>query len=162
VAVEVLDPRWGRPGLVQLAALHELNRYWPEAHRAGFEPFPLDAAVERRLPHDLRVVATWDDGLMELTLEAVALDDAPLAPVRSLPVDPGAASRRTAALAIREASGPYRLSAQLQGRHRVGLVTVHVDIFTDWGRPGQRRRSLTLQPGYLQDSVDLGVVDLGP
>jgi Ca-activated chloride channel family protein len=159
-AIELLNTvatrRWERFDGVGLVALEELNRLIPLARAAGVEPAGVDPKLISSCDADLRVVVTWDADQTAVNLW-VFEPSGERADAGSRQTEIG--GRILGVLredgygpqeyVIRHAQrGMYRLRVDYGGSSAprlVGAVTVHVDIFTDYGRPTEKRQSLTLR-----------------
>ncbi len=60
--------------------------------------------------------------------------------------------------------GPYVIEANYYGSSRqtlTGPATVKAVVFTNWGRPDQKRQDLTLRLDTVQSEVRVGTITIG-
>ena len=60
--------------------------------------------------------------------------------------------------------GKYQIQANFFGSHQqelTGPCTVQATVITDFGRPNEKRKSLTLRLVEAKEVFDIGAADLG-
>ena len=163
---EIVVRRWdNRFAEVELPALMELNRLLARTKAYGIRFKGPDPRLCRLLDLDLRIVVTWDTGDAGLKLvvsepsgEKAGMDHSPTK-------IGGQVSRKSAVygpveyLVRRAMNGEYVVQAAFDGlAGQPQPVTVHVDIFTNFGRDKEQCRSITLRLYERAHTVTLGQV----
>ena len=126
------------------------------------------AQITRELDTDVRVTLTWDTDLTDMDLWVIEPSGERCFYGHALTTIGGAISRDfTGGLgpevyAVRRAmAGDYRIQANFYGSRSqslIGPTTVQAVVFTNYGRPGEQRRSMTLRLTGSRDVVDIGTV----
>ncbi len=175
-ALELLDRvvmgEWdGRFPEIEVIALEEANRMIAILSRDrafGRVALPIDARLRTPLELDLRVVLTWDTDLTDMDLWVVEPSGEKCYYSHALTTIGGAISRDFTQgygpeeYAVRRAlAGAYRVQANYYGSRSqslTGPTTVQATVVTDFGRPGEKRQSLTLRLTEAKEVVDVGEV----
>ena len=162
---EVVVRRWdGHFVEIELPALMELNRLLAGAKMYGVRPRGLDLRLIKLLDLDLRIVMTWyaDNTAMHLMVTEPSGEKASREHNRT---KIGGLLSRTPAgygpdeyLVRRAVNGEYVIQASCGAAGPPGPVTVQVDIFTNFGRDNERRRSIVVRLKEKTDTVTLGQV----
>ena len=152
---EIVKRRWDRFEAIEIMALTEMNALWPKAKAAGVEAFPLDARFVHPMALDVRIVMTWDADMTDMDLHVLEPSDEEAYYSHNLTTIGGRVSRDFTqgygpeVYSIRKAMpGPYKVKTKFFGSSAAqlqGAVTLQVDVFTNWGRPNQKRQSMTLR-----------------
>ncbi|MEW6755785.1 MAG: VIT domain-containing protein, partial [Candidatus Latescibacterota bacterium] len=160
---------WDRFAEIQVVALMELNRLLPLARAAGLPDLPVDRRLVRLLDVDLRIVLTWDADLTDMDLWVVEPSGERAYYGHRLTTVGGHVSRDFTdgygpeEYCLRRAPhGEYRIRANYFGSRAPtlsGAVTLQAEVFTDYGRPGEQRRAITLRLEEKRETVDVGVVE---
>lgn len=163
------DPRFPE---VQVVALEEANRIAAVLERRGaLVDWPLDPRLRQLLDVDVRVVLTWDTDLTDMDLWVVEPSGEQCDYRHTLTTIGGAITRDfTGGLgpevyAVRRAmAGDYLVQGNFYGSRAqtlTGPTTVQAVVTTDFGRPGEQRRAMTLRLSGARDVVDVGTVTFG-
>jgi len=165
----VVKRRWDRFAEIAIMALTEMTRYWPEARAAGVARFPLDAEFEKALELDMRIVMTWDADMTDMDLHVLepSLEEAFYS--HNLTTIGGKVSRDFTqgygpeVYSIRKAMrGAYKVKTKFFGSSAAqlqGAVTLQVDVFTNWGRANEKRRSMTLRLTERKEDFVVGEIE---
>jgi uncharacterized protein YfaP (DUF2135 family) len=157
---------------VEVLALEEANRVAAlvERHPAlrSAVTNPIDLRLRHPIDLDLRVVLTWDTDLTDMDLWVVEPSGERCDYSHALTSVGGTITRD-----FTQGYGPevYAAHRALPGRYKVqsnfygsgaqsltGPTTVQATVITDFGRPDERRRALTLRLAAQGDVVDVGEV----
>jgi hypothetical protein len=168
---EVILGDWdGRFPEIEVIALTELNALLPRAEAAGLDPGSLgiDPRLIRLLDVDLRIVLTWDADATDMDLWVIEPSGAECHYRRPntrigghLTEDYTEGYGPEEYMLRRAMPGTYKILVDYFGSNTVrliGPVTLQVEIFTDYGRPEESRRSLTLRLTEEDDAVTVGEV----
>jgi len=160
----VVKRRWDRFEAIEIIALHELNRIWTLAQPAG-ATLPLDARFVYPMELDARIVMTWDADATDMDLHVIEPSNEEADYSHNLTTIGGKVSRDFTQgygpeiYGLRRAMhGTYKVKTKFYGSsaaNLIGAVTLQVDVFTNWGRPNEKRQSMTLR---LTDSKEEFVV----
>ena len=157
----------GRFGDVELFALEESNAMLEAAKKAGVTEIPLDEEFIRPVDVDVRIVMTWSADNTDIDLHVIEPSGEKVFYGHRLSVAGGMISRDfTGGYGPEEymihnaPKGKYKIKAHYYASHAVellGAVTVQADVYTNFGRPSQKRQSLTFP--LKEDGKD--VYDIG-
>lgn len=165
---KVVMQRWQRFSEIEVIALTELNNILPKARRAGVKEIPVDPRLIKHLDMDIRIVMSWDADNTDMDLHVVepSGEEAYYGHNRT----------RIGGLVSRDFTrgyGPevYAIRRAMRGRYKVrtkffgssaaklaGAVTLQVDVYTNYGRRNQRRRSLTLRLTEKKETFTVGTI----
>ncbi len=157
---------------VQVIALEEANRIASRLERrAARADWPLDDRLRQLLDVDVRVVLTWDTDLTDMDLWVTEPSGQQCSYRSTLTLIGGAITRDfTGGLgpevyAVRRAMpGAYRIQGNFYGSRAqtiTGPTTVQAVVFTNYGRPDEQRRAMTLRLSGARDVVEIGTVSFG-
>ena len=166
---DVVKQPWDRFDGIEVIALTELNRMWPEAEKAGVTAFPLDASrFKRLLAMDVRIVMTWDADQTDMDLHVVEPSTEEADYSHNLTTIGGKVSHDFTqgygpeVYALKKAQrGNYKVKTHFFGSSAaqlIGAVTLQVDVFTNYGRPNEKVKSLTLRLTDAKEEFVVGEV----
>ncbi len=166
----VVKRNWDRFQGIEIIALTELNRIWGEAEAAGVTGFPLDARrFKKELKTDVRIVMTWDADQTDMDLHVVEPSGEEADYSHNLTTIGGKVSRD-----FTQGYGPevYALKKAMRGSYKVkthffgssaaqliGAVTLQVDVFTNYGRSNEKRKSMTLRLTGAKEEFVVGEIE---
>jgi hypothetical protein len=165
----IVRRRWDRFEAIEIIALHELNRIWTHAQAAGLTVPPLDQRFIHPMELDLRIVMTWDADATDMDLHVLEPSDEEAYYGHNLTTIGGKVSRD-----FTRGYGPeiYGLKRAMRGTYKVktkffgssaaqliGAVTLQVDVFTNWGRSNEKRRSMTLRLTENKEEFVVGEIE---
>jgi hypothetical protein len=165
---KVVMNKWDRFREIEVIALTELNNILPKARRLGLRRLPVDRRLVKHLVMDIRIVMTWDADLTDMDLHVVEPSGEKAYYSHNRTTIGGMVTRD-----FTQGYGPevYNLRRAMRGRYRIrtkfygssaaklsGGVTLQVDIYTNYGRPNQRRRSITLRLTRKKETFDVGAI----
>jgi Ca-activated chloride channel homolog len=166
---QVVTAKWDRFPEIEVVALMEMNRTISRAKKAGVQDFPVDPRLIKLLDLDVRVVLTWDADMTDLDLWVTEPSGEKAFYQNRVTSIGGLVSRD-----ITDGYGPeeYVLKKAMKGRYQVqanyygsgapsltGAVTVQVDVFTNYGRPNEKRSSITLRLKQKREVVSVGEIE---
>ncbi len=165
---EIVGRRWdGRFAEIELPVLMELNRIAVRATTFGVKRPEIDARLCRLLDLDLRIVVTWSDPEAGVQLVVREPDGDKADAGRGATRIGGLASNSSAVLGpeeylVRRAiNGEYLIQAAFaKPAAPARSVQVDVEIFTNFGRNREQRRTFTARLDATTDTVTLGRVKL--
>ena len=171
----VIESEWdGRFAEIELVALMEANRLIAILDRdqlPGRERVALDPRLRRLLDVDVRVVLTWDTDMTDMDLWVIEPTGERCFYGNRLTHVGGAISRDfTGGYGPEEYSlkrapvGAYAVKANFYGSNSqslTGPTTVQANVYTNFGRPNEQRRTLTLRLTSSKEVVDVGTVRFG-
>jgi Ca-activated chloride channel family protein len=161
--------RWDRFDQIELIALMELNAILPKAGAAGVEKSPVDPRLVKLLDVDVRIVLTWDADNTDMDLHVVEPSDERAFYGHQRTTLGGNVSRDFTQgygpeeyLLRKAMPGMYTIQANYYGSSSAqlqGAVTLQVDVFTHYGRPNERRKSLTLRLTEKKETFTVGQIE---
>ncbi|NQT52147.1 DUF2135 domain-containing protein, partial [bacterium] len=166
---QVVMGHWDRFQEVEVIALMEFNAIAPRAKTAGVKKLPLDPRLVKLLDCDARIVMTWDaDGTdMDLHVLEPSGEEAYYGHRRT--VIGGNNSRDFTRgygpeeYCLRKAMrGMYTIKTRYYGSAAaklIGAVTLQVDVFTNYGRPDEQRKSITLRLAGKKETFTVGQIE---
>ena len=165
---KVVMNKWQRFNEIEVIALTELNNILPKARRMGVKKLPVDRRLIRHLTLDIRIVMTWDADLTDMDLHVIEPSGEKAYYGHNRTRIGGLVSRDFTqgygpeVYAIRRAmGGRYKIRTKFYGSSAAklaGAVTLQVDVYTNYGRRNQRRRSLTLRLTKSKDEFLVGTI----
>jgi Ca-activated chloride channel homolog len=170
---EIVTREWdARFPEVEVIALIEANRIQSILERHGSaRPWPLDERLRRLLDFDVRVVLTWDTDQTDMDLWVVEPSGEKCFYSHASTTIGGQISKDFTGgygpeeYTVRRAmGGEYQIKANFYGSRAqevTGPTTVQATVITDYGRPTEQRRALTLRLTTARDVVDIGAVVAG-
>jgi Ca-activated chloride channel homolog len=167
--------RWdGRFPEIEVLALEEANRIIAVVERDpafGRPSFPIDARLRTLLDTDLRIVMTWDTDLTDMDLWVTEPSGEKCFYSHTLTQTGGLISHDFTGgygpeeyLVRRAMAGEYRIQSNFFGSRSqtlTGATTIQAMVITDFGRPNEARRSLTLRLTDAKEVIDLGTARFG-
>jgi tetratricopeptide (TPR) repeat protein len=165
---QVVTREWDRFREIELVALTELNRIIPLARQAGVEGLGIDPRLVQLMDVDVRVVLTWDTDMADMDLWVTEPSGEKCYYQHQLTTIGGHISRD-----ITEGYGPeeYMVRKAMPGTYLIqanyygsrssylrGPVTLQVDVYTNYGRPQEKRQSLTIRLKQAKDVITVGEV----
>jgi len=170
---EVVMGEWdSRFPEIETIALSELN----DLHRKvkvvdGKSASPVDSSLESALDYDMRVVLTWDTDETDMDLWVTEPSGEKCFYNHTRTTIGGAISKDFTqgygpeVYTIRKAMpGMYKVQANYFGTHQQtlsGPTTLQVTLITSYGRPNEKRQSITLRLVQNKEVIDVGDVTLG-
>ena len=166
---QVVLRRWDeRFPEIEVIALEEVNHLIPRAKAAGVSDVPLDPRLLTLLDVDVRIVMTWDadDTDIDLWVTEPSGEKAYYGHNRTtigglVSCDFTQGYGPEEYLVRKAAAGKYKIEANYFGSRAarlLGPVTVEVEVFTNYGRPNEQRRSLTLRLQEAQETIPIGEI----
>jgi len=167
--------RWDRRfPEIEVMALEEANRIIAVVERDpafGRPSFPIDARLRTLLDTDLRVVMTWDTDLTDIDLWVTEPSGEQCYYGHALTQTGGLVSRDFTGgygpeeyLVHRAMAGEYRIQSNFYGSRSqslTGPTTIQATVITDFGRPNEARRSLTLRLTSAREMIGVGTARFG-
>ena len=165
---EVVLGEWdGRFAEIEVIALMELNGILPKA--AGVKRIPLDKRLVKLLDVDVRIVMTWHADNTDIDLWVIEPSGEKAYYGHNRTTIGGLVGRDFTGgygpeeYMVRKAqNGMYKIQANYFGSRAtrlLGAVTVQVDVFTDFGRPDQQQKSITIRLKEAKQTVTIGEIE---
>ena len=169
---QAVSKRWdGRFPEIEAIVLMELNRLVPKAKAAGvdLEKLGLDPRLIKLLDCDVRIVLTWDADMTDIDLWVVEPSGEKVFYSHNRSTIGGRMSRD-----FTRGYGPeeYFLKKAMHGVYRVkvnyygssaakllGAVTLQADVFANFGRPNEQRKTITLRLRTKKETVQIGEIE---
>ena len=169
---KVVNQSWERFDEIEVIALMELNDQW-----AGFNRrfpgesvrFPVDSRLQQLLDLDLRIVLTWDADMTDIDLHVIepsgerAFYSHNRTTIGGLVSHDFTQGYGPEEYCLRHAMhGTYKIEANYYGSQAarlLGPVTVQAEVITHFGRPNEKRTSLTLRLEEKKETVPIGMVE---
>jgi Ca-activated chloride channel homolog len=172
---DVAMRRWDRFEEIELVALMELNRILARAGRAGWDEVARAPRVDQRLRAlldlDLRVSLSWDADLTDVDLHLLEPTGEQAFYGHAATFIGGLVSRDFTQgygpeeyLVRRAVPGRYAVKVHYYGsgqQRLVGPATLTATVFTNWGRPDERREVMTIRLATPRDLEPVGEVTIG-
>jgi Ca-activated chloride channel family protein len=165
---QVVLGEWDRFEEIELIALMELNALIPKAKKAGIKDIKVDPRLVKLLDVDVRIIMTWDADLTDMDLW-VTEPSGEKAYYGNRLTTIGANFSRD----FTQGYGPeeYILRKTMKGTYKIeanyfsnrapdisGTVTIQVDVFTNFGRPNQERKSITIRLRENKETISIGEI----
>jgi Ca-activated chloride channel homolog len=168
--IQVVMRRWDeRFPEIEVIALEEANRIIPRAKAAGVSAIPLDPRLVKLLDCDVRIVMTWHADNTDIDLWVTEPSGEKAFYQHNRTTIGGLVSHDFTQgygpeeyLVRRAAHGMYKIEANYFGSRAtrlLGPVTVQADVYTNYGRPNEQRKSLTLRLKEAKETVKIGDIE---
>ncbi len=161
---------WDRFEEIEVIALMELNTMISKARKTGMKEFKVVPQIIKLLDVDIRIVLTWDADMTDIDLWVTEPTEEKAYYAHNRTMIGGLLSKDFTTgygpeeYVIRHAlGGKYRIQAHYfgsQAQTLIGPVTLQVEIFTDYGRPGEKRKSRTLRLEKEEGILDIAEIEL--
>ncbi len=167
---EVVLGEWDeRFAEIEVVALVELNGILPKAKAAGVKKIPVDGRLVKLLDVDIRIVMTWDADNTDIDLWVIEPSGEKAFYSHNRTTIGGLVSQDFTGgygpeeYLVRKAMvGMYKIMANYYGSRATrlqGAVTVQVDVFTNFGRQSQQRKSITVRLKEAEETVTIGEIE---
>ena len=166
---KVVLEKWDRFAEIELIALMELNALIPRAKAAGVKEIPIDPRLVKLLDVDIRIILSWDADLTDIDLWVIEPSGEKAYYSHRRTTIGGNFSRDFTQgygpeeYVLRKAmNGAYKVKANYYGSGApklAGAVTLQLDVFTNHGRPNERRKSITLRLTKKKEVIDVGEIE---
>ena len=168
--VHVIMDRWdGRFPEIEDIALEEVNHIIPRAKAAGVSKIGLDPRLVKLLDVDIRIVMTWHADNTDIDLWVIEPSGEKAFYGHNRTTIGGLVSRDFTQgygpeeyLVRKAATGMYRVETNFFGSRAtrlLGAVTVQVEVYTNFGRPNEQCKSLTVRLKGAQETVRIGEIE---
>ncbi len=164
----VILGHWDRFDRIEMVALMEMNNMIRKAGQTGKRAvdFNVDPRLVKMLDVDLRVVLTWDADLTDMDLWVIEPSGEKCYYGNNRTTIGGHLSRD-----FTDGYGPeeYMLRRAMDGTYDIkvdyfsssapaltGSVTLQAVVFTDYGRPNEKRQAITVRLRESDDVIDIG------
>ncbi|MBN1908832.1 MAG: DUF2135 domain-containing protein [Pirellulales bacterium] len=167
---QVVLRHWdGRFEEIEVMALEEINHILPKAKEAGVSTSQLDPRLVKLLDVDIRIVMTWHADQTDIDLWVTEPSGEKAYYQHNRTTIGGLVSRDFTGgygpeeyLVRRAAKGKYKIEANYYGSRAVrllGPVTVQVDVYTNYGRKNEQKKSLTLRLEEEKKTATIGEIE---
>jgi len=172
-AVELLNhvimTKWDRFPEIELTCLMEMNEIIARAKAAGITEFKVVPQLIQLLDVDIRIVLTWDADMTDIDLYVVEPTEEKAFYGHNRTFIGGLISRD-----FTDGYGPeeYLIKKAMPGKYKVrinyfgssaqtlmGPVTVQVDIFTNFGRPDELHKSVTVRLKDIEETLTITEIE---
>ncbi len=164
---QVIKRRWDRFEGIEIITLYEFNRL-VSLGTATKKALPLDARFVHATPLDLRISMSWDADMTDMDIHVIEPSGEEAYYSYNLTEIGGRVSRDFTqgygpeTYSIRKAmKGTYKVRTKYFGSRAAALtggVTLQVDLVTNWGRPNETRRSLSLRLTESKEEFVVGEI----
>lgn len=159
---------WDRFEEIEIIALMELNRVLARAKRAGVTIPTVDQRLIKLLDVDVRIILTWDADMTDMDLWITEPSGEQASYNNNRTRIGGMVSRD-----FTQGYGPeeYLLKKSMKGKYAIdvdyfsestpsilGPVTLQVEVFTNYGRANEDKKTLTVRLGESKDRLRVGKV----
>jgi tetratricopeptide (TPR) repeat protein len=156
---------------IELFAVEEANQMLAKAKAkaAGVSGIPLDSRLIQLLDVDIRIVMTWhaDNTDIDLWVTEPSGEKAFYAHNRTttgglVSLDFTGGYGPEEYLVRRAMHGMYKIQSDYFGSRAtqlLGPITVEVDVFTNYGRPNQKHKSLTVRLAEQKQNIAIGEIE---
>ncbi|MBI5725583.1 MAG: DUF2135 domain-containing protein [Planctomycetes bacterium] len=170
---QVVMGDWQRFEQIEVIALMEINDVWAKCQRdcgnAVRPAPPLDERLMRLLDLDIRIVLTWDADMTDIDIHVREPSGEEAFYSRNRTTIGGLVSRDFTQgygpeeYCIRKAMpGTYTIEIDYFGSSAVtlqGAVTVQAEVITNFGRPDEKRKGITLRLEEKKERIRVGQVE---
>jgi tetratricopeptide (TPR) repeat protein len=165
----VVMNKWDRFNEIEIMALEELNAMIPKAKASKIKDIPIDKRLIKLLDLDVRIVLTWDADLTDIDLWVIEPSQEKAYYGHNRTTIGGLVSRD-----FTQGYGPeeYLLKKAMRGTYKVqvnfygsqaqrltGSVTLQLDLFTNFGRWNQKKKSITLRLSEKKETITIGELE---
>lgn len=167
---EVVLKDWDRFREIELIALMELNHILPKARKAGIKNFNIDSRLIKLLDVDVRIVMTWDADMTDMDLWVLepsgekAFYNHPRTRIGGLVSKDFTRGYGPEEYLLKTSlKGKYVIKANYFGnrsRELMGPVTLQVDIYSHFGRPDEKHKTLTFRLKSSRNTIRVGELTL--
>jgi hypothetical protein len=175
---DVVMKEWDRFPEIEVTALMEVNGFWARAKGMETQAAgrtlairnPLDERLVKNLDCDVRIVMTWDADDTDIDLHVKEPSGEEAFYGHNLTTIGGMVSKDFTQgygpeeYCLRKAMpGVYTIEANYYGSRAqkvMGPVTVQATVITHFGRPDEKRESLTLRLAEQKETVEIGKVTI--
>jgi Ca-activated chloride channel family protein len=172
---DVIVGEWSRFEEVEVVVLMELNRVLARLERLDPASYAkvdfVDGRLRKPLDVDVRIVMSWDADNTDIDLHVVEPSGEEAFYGHNLTTIGGHVSRDFTQgygpeeyVLRRAMPGVYKIRCRYYGSSQqtlVGPATVAAVVITNFGRPNERRQTLTLRLDKVREMVDIGEVTIG-
>lgn len=172
---KILFGDWQRFEEIEVTALEELNALiaWVKGSPVeGRVKIPsLDSRLLVNHDVDVRIVMSWDADNTDVDLHVVEPTGEEACYSQNRTAIGGLVSRDFTQgygpeeyMVRRAKSGHYKIFAHYFGSHQqtvIGPCTITATVFTDFGRPNEKKQTLTLRLDTPRDRADIGEIQIG-
>lgn len=169
---KVVNNHWDRFDEIEVIALMELNALWADFTRrfpGAPATFPADERLQKLPDLDARILLTWDADMTDIDLHVIEPSGERAFYGHNLTTIGGLVSKD-----FTQGYGPeeYCLRHAMHGTYKVevnyygsqaarlmGPVTVQAEVITHFGRPNEKRKSLTLRLEEKKQTVLVGEIE---
>ena len=160
---------------IEIIALEELNALIAWIKSQPWDKSPtiptLDARLLKNLDVDVRIVMVWDADATDVDLHVVEPSGEEAAYNHNRTTTGGLVSHDFTQgygpeeyMVRRAQSGPVKIFAHYYGSRQqtvIGPCTITATVFTDFGRPTQKKQVLTLRLDKPHEKADIGEIQIG-
>ena len=165
---QVILGEWDRFEEIEVIALMELNRVLARAKRAGVTLPTVDRRLIKLLDVDVRIILTWDADMTDMDLWITEPSGEQANYSNNRTQIGGLVSRD-----FTQGYGPeeYLLKKSMKGKYAIdvdyfsenvpsilGPVTLQVEVFTNYGRANEVKKTMTVRLGESKDRLRVGKV----
>jgi len=162
----VVMNQWARFDEIETIALMELNRIIAKAKAKGIEDIPLDPRLIQLLDLDIRISLSWDADLTDIDLWVIEPSGERAYYGHNRTTIGGLVSRD-----FTQGYGPeeYVIKTAMPGEYVVktnfygssaqtltGAVTLQLELYTNYGRPNEKRQSITIRLTQAKETFTVG------
>lgn len=165
----VVLSEWDRFEEIELVALVEMNNIIAKANREGIKAFSVDPRLVQLLDVDVRIILTWDTDETDMDLWVFEPSGEKAFYGNKLTTIGGTVSRDFTDgygpeeyLIKKGMYGVYKIQANYYGSRApslVGAVTLQVEVFTNYGRPNEKRKAITLRLTEKKEVINVGEIE---
>jgi Ca-activated chloride channel homolog len=171
---KVVTSNWDRFPGIEVVALMEANAILARLQRLpnlGDVSIPIDPRLRKNLDCDVRIVLTWDADMTDVDLWVTEPSGETCLYSHNRTTIGGLVSKDFTQgygpeeYCVRKTMpGKYLIQANYYGSRQqelTGPCTVQATVITDFGRPTEKRQSLTLRLTSQRETITVGSVTLG-
>jgi len=165
---KVVTTRWDRFEEIEIPVLMEMNRLIALAKKDDVNALNIDPRLMKLLDVDVRIVLTWDSDMTDMDIwvtepsgEQAKYDHAETTIGGLVSKDFTDGYGPEEYLVHKAMKGKYKIEANYYGESApslAGTVTVQAEVYTNFGRPNEQRRALTLRLEKKKDVVAIGEI----
>ena len=159
----------GRFPQIELFAVEEANQMLAKAKAAGVTGIPLDARLIQLLDVNIRIVMTWHADNTDINLWVTEPSGEKAFYAHNRTTTGGLVERDFTGgygpeeyMVRRAMHGMYKIQSDYFGSRAtqlLGPITVQVNVFTNYGRPNQQHKSLTVRLAQQKQNVAIGEIE---
>jgi tetratricopeptide (TPR) repeat protein len=165
---KVVTDRWDRFNGIEVTVLMEINQMLPKIYQNHIDYSFIDTRLIQLMDVDLRITLAWDSDMTDIDLWVIEPSGEKVTYSKTLSTVGGMFHQDFTGgygpeeyLLHKAPLGNYTIKVHFYGNgspELTGGTTLYVDVFTNFGRPNQKRQTLSLRLEKAEDDFLVGTI----